>query len=105
MITTPAGATGILVPANTVLSLWSCRFANVTSSPVTLEVWRITFGGSNVNQYQAVPTITIPPPSFLAPYFDWSPRYQMAAGDAIWAVAGTASALTVTGDGGITTYP
>lgn len=103
MVTTTGGTTAATVPARTQLSLWTCRFVNVTALPVTLKVWRVTSGGTNDDAHVAVMTITIPPATFLQPYFDWSPRYQMAPGDAVWALAGTASAVSVSGDGGITT--
>lgn len=94
-----AGTQAAAVPALTQLSLWTARFTNVTSSPVTLKVYRGTVAAGNV----AINTITIPVATASNPYFDWSPSYQLAAGDAIWAIAGTATAIVVTGDGGITT--
>lgn len=103
LVTKTDGTTGTTVLSKTPLSLWTCRFANVTSSPATLQIWRVTSGGTNDAAHMVLNTITIPPATFPQPFFEWSPRYQMAAGDAIWALAGTASAITVTGDGGITT--
>ncbi len=103
LVLTTSGTTGPAVPAKTQLSLWTCRFANVTNLPATLQIWRVTSGGTNDAAHMVLNTITIPPATFTQPFFEWSPRYQMAAGDAIWALAGTASAITVTGDGGITT--
>lgn len=102
LVTTTSGTTAAVVPSKTQLSLWTCRFANVTGSPATLQVWRVTSGGTNDAAHLVVNTITIPPATFTQPFFEWSPRYQMAAGDAVWALAGTASAITVSGDGGIT---
>lgn len=101
LVTTTSGTTGTAVLARTQLSLWTCRFANVTSSPTTIQVWRVPSGATNDAAHMVINTITIPPATFTQPFFEWSPRYQMAAGDAIWALAGTASAITVTGDGGI----
>lgn len=102
MVTTTGGSTATTVPARTQLSLWTCRFVNVTAAPVTLKVWRVTSGGTNDDTHVAVMTINVPPATFTQPWFEWSPRYQMAPGDAIWAIAGTASAISVSGDGGIT---
>ncbi len=94
--------TGTVVPNQTQLSLWTCRFVNVTSSAVAIEVIRVTAGGSAIAQYVAVAPITIPVATFSVPYFEWDPHYQMAPGDSIWASATAASAVTVSGDGGIT---
>lgn len=101
MVTTVAGATAAAVPALTRLSLWTCRFVNVTASPVTLKVFRVASGGTAVDQYLAVETVTIPVASLNNPYFAWDPGFTLSPGDAIWAVAGSASAITVSGDGGI----
>ncbi len=97
-----SASTGTVVPAQVQLSLWTCRFFNATGSPQTLAVWRVTPGGALSVQWQVV-QVTIPVPTFSVPYFEWDPHYQMAPGDAIYAVAGSANAISVTGDGGITT--
>lgn len=102
LVTTTTGTTATTVPSKTLLSLWTCRYANVTGSPATLQLWRVPSGATNDAAHMVLNTITIPPATFTQPFFEWSPRYTMAAGDAIWALAGTASAITVTGDGGIT---
>ncbi len=94
--------TGTTVPNQTQLSLWTCRIVNVTSSPVSIEVLRVTAGGSPTTQWLVVPTITIPVATEANPYFEWDPHYQMAPGDAIWAVSTTVNAVTISGDGGIT---
>lgn len=99
---TVAGATAAAVPALTRLSLWTARFTNVTASPVTLIVYRVPSGGAAGAATTVVAVITIPVATAANPYFDWSPGYVLAPGDAIWALAGTVSALVVTGDGGIT---
>lgn len=103
LVTAPSGTTATVVPGLTILSLYRCRFTNVTNLPATLQVWRVTSGATNDAAHCVVNTITIPPGTFYAPYFEWSPGYEMAAGDAIWALAGTASAISVSGDGGIST--
>jgi hypothetical protein len=94
-----AGTTAAAVPALTQLSLWTCRFTNVSAAPVTLKVYRGIVAAGNV----VINTITIPVATAANPYFQWDPSFQLAAGEAIWAIAGTAGALVVTGDGGITT--
>lgn len=98
-----AGTQAAAVPPLTQLSLWTARFTNGTGSPVTLKVWRVPSGAADDATHVVVNTITIPVATAANPYFDWSPGYQLGPGDAIWALAGTASALVVTGDGGITT--
>ncbi len=97
------GTIASTVPNGTQLSLLTCRFVNVTGSSATLKVWRVVAGGTAVNQYVVVSTITIPVATLAQPYFDWSPRIQLAVGDAIFAQSGTASAISVSGDGGIST--
>jgi hypothetical protein len=94
-----AGTQAAAVPALTSLSLWTARFINVTNAPVTLKVYRGAATAANT----VINTITIPVATANNPYFEWSPGYQLAAGDSIVAIAGTASAIVVTGDGGITT--
>lgn len=91
------GTQAAAVPALTSLSLWTCRFTNVTASPVTLKVYRGAATAANT----VINTITIPVATANNPYFDWSPGYQLATGEAIFAIAGTVSAIVVTGDGGI----
>jgi|SRR5882724_3249486 len=98
-----AGTQAAAVPALTALSLWTCRIANVTATPVTLRIYRVPSGAAADLAHTVLFTITIPVATANNPYFDWSPNYQLAAGDAIFMIAGTATALVVTGDGGITT--
>lgn len=94
-----AGTQATVVPALTQLSLWTARFTNVTALPVTLTVYR----GGPTPENTVIATIPIPVATAANPYFDWSPGYQLAVGEAIVAVAGAPDALVVTGDGGITT--
>jgi len=98
-----AGTQAAAVPALTSLALWTARFTNVTALPVTLTLYRVASGDAADAASTVVSAITIPVATAANPYFDWSPGYVLAPGDAIWALAGTASALVVTGDGGITT--
>jgi hypothetical protein len=94
-----AGTTAAAVPVLTSLSLWTCRFTNVSGAPVTLTVYRGTVAAAN----KVINAISIPVATANNPYFAWDPGYQLAAGESIWALAGTANALVVTGDGGIST--
>jgi hypothetical protein len=98
-----AGTQAAAVPTLTGLSLWTARFTNVTGGPVTLKVFRVPSGAAADSAHTVVNTITIPVATANNPYFDWSPGYQLAPGDGIFAVAGSASAIVVTGDGGINT--
>lgn len=98
-----AGTQAVVVPALTSLSLWTARFTNNSALAVTLKVFRVPSGAAADAAHVVINTITVPVATANNPYFDWSPGYTLAAGDAIWAVAGTANAIVVTGDGGITT--
>ncbi len=102
LVTKTDGTTGTSVPAGTTLTLSRCRIKNVTANPVTLKLFWVTAGGTAVDQYQEA-NITVPPPTFTQPFFEWSPGISIAAGGAIFALAGTANALTVSGSGGIST--
>lgn len=102
LVTTTSGSPATTVPAKTQLTLSRCRIKNMTALPVTLELWWVTAGGTAVDQYGEV-KVTVPPPTFTQPYFEWSPGIQLAPGDAIFGRAGTAAALTISGSGGITT--
>jgi len=102
LVTKANGTTGTTVPTGTQLTLSRCRIKNVTANPVTLKLFWVAAGGTAVDQYQEV-NITIPPPTFTQPFFEWSPGIQLAPGDAIFGLAGTVSALTISGSGGIST--
>jgi hypothetical protein len=96
-------ATATVIPAQVGVSLWTSRFVNVTSSPVALFVWRVTAsGGGTGNMNLVIYNIAIPSSTFDRPYFEWNPHFEMSPGDGIYALAGAANAITVTGDGGIT---
>ena len=90
------------VPAGFVYQLSVLRATNVTGSPVTLKIWRVPSGASDDAVHVVIPaTVTIPVASQAAPHFDitalWGAVLQ--AGDAIWALAGSASAIVIQGDG------
>lgn len=89
------------VPSGFNYQIQVARVANITGSPVTLEVWRVPSGSSADNPHIIVPTINIPVASQTFPYFDLTACWGVVlqAGDAIWALAGTASALVIQGDG------
>jgi hypothetical protein len=99
----PAG--GTVVPNNTLYQISVLRVANVTGNPQTLELWRVPNGAADDNQHIVVPQITIPVATSTFDHFDvtalWGAVLQ--AGDAIWAVCGNASALSIQGDGAVIT--
>ncbi len=96
-----AGGTAAAAPANSQIYVGTARFANVTAAPVTLKIWRVDAGGSADDQHLVVPLVTVPVATANNPWFDWSPNAYLAPGDAIWAEAGSASAITCSGDGAI----
>jgi hypothetical protein len=77
------------------------RVSNVTSSPVTLSVWFVPTGSTADNQHLLINNVTIPVASNTNPYFDVGDLFGKAlpAGSAVWMLAGTASALVVSGSG------
>lgn len=103
LTTTIAGVTAPAVPALNQIYVGTCRFVNVTSGAVTLKVWRVNSGGANNDQHVAVETVTVPVATATNPWFEWSPGAYLSPGDAIWAIAGSASAITVSGDGALIT--
>lgn len=93
---------GTVVPANQQYRIDVLRVANITSAPVSLKVWRVNSGGANDNPHIVVPiTVLIPVATQTFPQFDVTALWGavLSAGDAIWMVAGSASALVVQGDG------
>lgn len=95
----PAGAS--VVPAGQQFQIQTCRVSNVSGSPVTLEVWRVPSGQSTANTNLVQPTISIPVASQTFAQFDVAALFgaTLQPGDAIWMLAGTASALVVQADG------
>jgi hypothetical protein len=100
---TPGG--GTVVPANLAIQIAVLRVANNSNAPVTLALWRVPAGGAQGVATVVVPTITVPVASNTFPQFDATACWGMVlqAGDAIWALAGTGSALVVQADGTIIT--
>lgn len=95
----PANATA--VPNGQQYLIQTFRVANITSSPVTLEIWRVPQGQANSNSNLVVPQISIPVASQTFPEFDVAALFgaTLQPGDAIWVLAGTANALVVEADG------
>lgn len=96
----PQGGT-VAVPSGVGYQIAVARVANVTAQAVALTVWRIPSGEGIGNQYLVIPQISVPPASAACPALDLTPLWGavLAPGDAIWAVAGSASALVIQGDG------
>ena len=96
---------GTVVPANLAIQIAVLRVANNSNAPVTLEIWRVPAGAAADNAHLVVPSVSIPVATNTFPQFDvtalWGAVLQ--AGDAIWAVAGSASALVIQGDGVVIT--
>lgn len=89
-----------VVPANCVVLLTSLYLNNLTAAVQTLQLWRGTaataaFALGGVGTAINVPPSTITQPGFQA----LSAPIVLMPGDSIWALAGAASVLNVTGDG------
>lgn len=100
----PAG--GTVVPAGYQYQVSVIRVVNVTSAPVSLKLWRVNSGGANDNQHIVVPvTVLVPVATQTFPHFDATVLWGavLSAGDAIWGLAGSASALSITADGYVVT--
>lgn len=100
----PASAAGAptVVPASYAFMILTMRVVNVSAAPVALTVWRVPSGSANDNQHLAIPaTVNIPVASANAPWFDVGSMFGavLNAGDAVWALAGTASTLSIMADG------
>lgn len=97
----PAG--GSVVPANYQYQIAVMRVVNITSAPVSLKLWRVTAAAATqVDENIVVPiTVLVPVATSTFPHFDVTVLWGavLSAGDAIWGVAGSASALTVSADG------
>lgn len=93
---------GTTVPANQQYQIAVMRVVNVTSAPVSLKMWRVPNGSSDDATHVVVPvTVLVPVATQTFPHFDVTVLWGavLGAGDAIFAVAGSASALSVSGDG------
>src|ERR1035437_6669989 len=89
------------VPAGYNYQISVCRVANVTAAPVSLEVYRVPSGASADAAHIVCPPINVPVASQTFPHFDLTALWGVVLkpGDAIFAVAGSASALVIQVDG------
>ena len=97
---------GTTVPAGYQYQVSVMRVVNVTSAPVTLKLWRVNSGSTDDNQHIVVPvTVLVPVATQTFPHFDVTVLWGavLGVGDAIFGVAGSASALSVTADGYVIT--
>ena len=93
---------GTVVPAGYSYQVSVIRVVNVTSAPVTLKLWRVNSLATNDNAHIVVPvTVLVPVSTQTFPHFDATVLWGavLSAGDAIWGIAGSGSALTVSADG------
>lgn len=96
----PAG--GTTVPTGYQYQISVLRVVNETSAPVTLKLWRVNSGATNDTAHTVVPvTVLVPVATQTFPHFDATVLWGavLGAGDAIWGLAGSASALSISGDG------
>lgn len=97
----PAG--GTVVPTGYQYQIAVMRVVNITSAPVTLKLWRVSAAAATqVNENIVVPvTVLVPVATQTFPHFDVTVLWGavLSAGDAIWGIAGSASALTTSADG------
>lgn len=101
LVFAPAG--GAVVPANYNYQISVLHVANNGSTPATLQLWRVPAGASVDPQHIVVPVITIPVGTQTFPYFDVTALWGavLRAGDAIYTLSDTASALVIQGDGAV----
>lgn len=101
----PGGAPTI-VPPLYAYQIGVLHVTNVSAGAVSLTIWRVPAGAANDNQHVVVPaTVTIPVASATAPHFDVTALWGavLMPGDAIWALAGAPSTLSIQGDGAVIT--
>ena len=94
----------VAVPAGYRYQISVLRVTNVTAAPVALTVFRVKSGATAVAGTTVVPvTVLVPVASNTFPHFEVTSLWGavLAVGDAIWATAGSASALVIQGDGAI----
>lgn len=99
----PAAGGGLVVPANYNFQIATCRVSNNSNAPVSLEMWRVPQGSAADTLHIVVPAINIPVATQTFPWMDLTRFWGiiLAPGDSIYAVAGTASALTIDADGAV----
>jgi hypothetical protein len=93
------------VPAGYSYQIATLRVSNVTAAPVTLEVWRVPVGSAADNQHLVIPSISIPVAASTQMDIDLTALWGavLEPGDAIYAEAGAASSLVISGDGAVIT--
>lgn len=97
-------AGGSVVPANFSFLFNSMRVTNVTTAPVALTMWRVPAGATTDNQHLVIPaSVRVPIASNTTPWFDIGVLWGavLNPGDAIWAQAATANALSIIADGAV----
>ena len=94
---------GTVVPTGYQYQISVLRVVNITSAPVTLKLLRVSAAAAtNGNENIVVPvTVLVPVATQTFPHFDATVLWGavLNAGDAIWGLAGSASALSISGDG------
>ena len=86
-----------MVPTGYQYQISVLRVVNITNAPVTLKLWRVSAAAAtNGNENIVVPVATQTFPHFDATVL-WGA--VLNAGDAIWGLAGSASSLSISGDG------
>lgn len=92
-----------VVPAKYNYQIAVARVSNVGSVPVSFKCWRVSSGQSADDQHVIVPEINIPVGTNTFPWFDLTALWGvvLVPGDAIYALAGAASALVIQGDGAV----
>lgn len=103
LVWAPKGAGGLtVVPALTNYIIGQIRVTNVTgTTPAAMALWRVPAGSTAIPVNLVVPVVHIPPGTNTIPAFDATPLWGavLLPGDAIFAEADTASALTIYADG------
>lgn len=98
---TPGAPVAVPAPYNYQLAV--IRVTNITASPVSLTVWRVSAAAATPANSNIVGPVTVMVPPGVQTFqaLDVTPLWGavLMSGDAIWMLAGTANALNVTGDG------
>lgn len=99
-----AAADRTVVPANYNFEIITMRVTNVLPTSVSLTLWRLPAGSTVDDEHLVMPaTVNVPTASNTSPWFDVGVLWGavLAPGDAIWALAGLADALSIMADGAI----
>ena len=95
------GSSAASVPTGFNYMISVFRVSNPTANGVTLQIWRVPAGEAADGQHIIIPQFTVPAGTEQDLTALWGDVLQ--PGDAIWALAGTADALVVHGDGVVIT--